>query len=133
MVRRDNVRSDASVHHSGVEARLRGQREAEHVLDLREGEDDGVGEAVIQVGMQQQIRAGERRAAAAIGGGSGLTRAAAPAPPAAALSAIRACQPALSDTTASVVSSSEAIDAAFCSADRTTLVGSMTPAVTRFS
>jgi hypothetical protein len=34
---------------------------------------------------------------------------------------------------ASVVSSREAIDAAFCSAERTTLVGSMTPASTRFS
>ena len=36
-------------------------------------------------------------------------------------------------STASVVSSSDAIDAAFCSAERTTLVGSMTPALTRFS
>jgi hypothetical protein len=35
--------------------------------------------------------------------------------------------------TASVVSRSEAMDAAFCSAERTTLVGSMTPAATRFS
>ena len=38
-----------------------------------------------------------------------------------------------SETTASVVSSSEAIDAAFCSAERTTFVGSMTPAATRSS
>ena len=34
---------------------------------------------------------------------------------------------------ASVVSISEAIDAAFCSAVRVTLVGSMTPAATRSS
>ena len=34
----------------------------------------------------------------------------------------------ISDTSASVVSMSEAMDAAFCSAVRTTLVGSMTPA-----
>ena len=39
----------------------------------------------------------------------------------------------ISETRASVVSSSDAIDAAFCSAERTTLVGSMTPASTRFS
>src|SRR6516162_7073444 len=37
----------------------------------------------------------------------------------------------LSATMASVVISSPAIDAAFCSADRTTLVGSMMPLVTR--
>ena len=37
------------------------------------------------------------------------------------------------DTSASVVSMSEAIDAAFCSAVRTTFVGSITPAFTRFS
>src|SRR3989442_12964962 len=34
---------------------------------------------------------------------------------------------------ASVVSSSDATDAAFCRAQRTTLVGSITPACTRFS
>ena len=34
---------------------------------------------------------------------------------------------------ASVVSSSDAIDDAFCSAERTTFVGSMTPAFTRSS
>ena len=39
----------------------------------------------------------------------------------------------ISETSASVVSRSDAIDAAFCSAERTTLVGSMTPASTRFS
>ena len=39
----------------------------------------------------------------------------------------------MSQTSASVVSSSEAIDAAFCSAERTTLVGSMTPAAIRSS
>ena len=38
-----------------------------------------------------------------------------------------------STTTASVVSSRLAIDAAFCNALRTTLVGSITPAFTRFS
>ena len=38
-----------------------------------------------------------------------------------------------SDTNASVVSSSDAMDAEFSSADRTTFVGSMTPACTRFS
>ena len=38
-----------------------------------------------------------------------------------------------SQTTASVLSSSEAMEAAFWSAERTTLVGSMTPASTRFS
>ena len=37
------------------------------------------------------------------------------------------------EMTASVVSRSEAMDAAFCSAERTTLVGSITPAWTRFS
>lgn len=37
------------------------------------------------------------------------------------------------EMTASVVSRSEAIDAAFCNAERTTLAGSMTPAFTRFS
>ena len=39
----------------------------------------------------------------------------------------------ISATSASVVSSSDAIDAAFCRAERTTLVGSMTPASTRSS
>ena len=39
----------------------------------------------------------------------------------------------LLEMTASVVSRSDAIDAAFCNADRTTLVGSMTPPCTRFS
>ena len=39
----------------------------------------------------------------------------------------------ISETSASVVSSSDAIDEAFCSAVRTTLAGSMTPAVTRSS
>ena len=39
----------------------------------------------------------------------------------------------ISATTASVVSMSAAIDEAFWSAVRTTLVGSMTPASTRFS
>ena len=39
----------------------------------------------------------------------------------------------ISDTRASVVRSREAMDAAFCRAERTTLVGSMTPASTRFS
>ena len=39
----------------------------------------------------------------------------------------------LSATRASVVSSSAAIDAAFCSAERVTLAGSMTPALTRSS
>src|SRR6187455_1105608 len=39
----------------------------------------------------------------------------------------------ISEMTASVVSRSEAMDAAFCSAERTTLVGSITPAWTRFS
>ncbi len=38
-----------------------------------------------------------------------------------------------SATSASVVSRSEAIDAAFCSAERVTLVGSMTPAAMRSS
>jgi hypothetical protein len=38
-----------------------------------------------------------------------------------------------STTTASVVSRRPAIDAAFCSAVRLTLVGSMTPALTRSS
>jgi len=38
-----------------------------------------------------------------------------------------------SQTTASVLRSSDAMDAAFCSAERTTLVGSITPASTRFS
>ena len=37
------------------------------------------------------------------------------------------------EMTASVVSSRDAIDAAFCRAERTTLVGSITPACTRFS
>ena len=37
------------------------------------------------------------------------------------------------EMTASVVSRSDAIDAAFCIAERTTLVGSITPACTRFS
>src|SRR5882672_4305255 len=39
----------------------------------------------------------------------------------------------ISQMVASVVSSSAAMDAAFCKAERTTLVGSMTPASTRFS
>ena len=39
----------------------------------------------------------------------------------------------MSQTSASVVSSSEAIDDAFWSAERTTFAGSMTPALTRFS
>jgi hypothetical protein len=39
----------------------------------------------------------------------------------------------LSATSASVVSSSPAIDAAFCSAERVTLAGSMMPALTRSS
>src|SRR5687767_11227895 len=39
----------------------------------------------------------------------------------------------ISETMASVVSSSAAIDEAFCSAERTTLVGSITPALTRSS
>ena len=39
----------------------------------------------------------------------------------------------ISLTSASVVSRSDAIDDAFCSAERTTLVGSMTPDATRFS
>ena len=37
----------------------------------------------------------------------------------------------LSATTASVVRNRAAIEAAFCSADRVTLAGSMTPALTR--
>ena len=43
------------------------------------------------------------------------------------------CPSGICEMTASVVSRSEAIDAAFCRADRTTLVGSITPACTRFS
>jgi len=39
----------------------------------------------------------------------------------------------ISETSASVVSRSDAIDEAFCSALRTTLAGSMTPAFTRSS
>ena len=39
----------------------------------------------------------------------------------------------MSQMSASVVSSSDAIDAAFWSAERTTFAGSMTPACTRFS
>jgi len=39
----------------------------------------------------------------------------------------------ISDTRASVVSISEAIEPAFCNAVRVTLVGSMTPALTRSS
>ena len=39
----------------------------------------------------------------------------------------------ISETSASVVSSSEAIDEAFWSAVRTTFTGSMTPEATRFS
>jgi hypothetical protein len=39
----------------------------------------------------------------------------------------------ISQMTASVLSSSDAMEAAFWSAERTTLVGSMTPASTRFS
>src|SRR2546425_8658927 len=41
--------------------------------------------------------------------------------------------PGISQTIASVVRSRDAMDAAFCKAERTTLVGSMTPASTRFS
>ena len=50
-----------------------------------------------------------------------------PAPASAGFSSFR------STTTHSVVSSNPAIDAAFCSAVRVTLVGSMTPAFTRSS
>src|SRR5438105_14309815 len=39
----------------------------------------------------------------------------------------------ISETSASVVSNSEAIDEEFCSAERTTFAGSMTPALTRSS
>ena len=39
----------------------------------------------------------------------------------------------ISQISASVVSRSDAIDDAFCSAERTTLTGSMTPALTRSS
>jgi hypothetical protein len=39
----------------------------------------------------------------------------------------------ISEMSASVVSSSDAMEEAFCRAERTTFTGSMTPALTRFS
>src|SRR5581483_11769616 len=56
-----------------------------------------------------------------------------PMPPIAAAAAAALCFSGLSATTDSVVRSSAAIDAAFCSAERVTLAGSMTPALNRSS
>ena len=57
-----------------------------------------------------------------------------PMPPMPPIAAAPCCADSgIREMTASVVSRSEAMDAAFCSAERTTLVGLITPAWTRFS
>src|SRR5204863_9572675 len=114
------------------------QGEPEEIFDLRECQDDSIGEPIGQVLVEQLVGAGV--AAAGVwhrcGGGTGPRDRRVPAavrPPAhymppcdidAGLPSSGICE-----MTASVVSSSPATDAAFCSAERTTLVGSITPAV----
>jgi hypothetical protein len=135
-----------------MKPRLSGKRKPEQVFDLRERQDDAVCVSVLQVLVQQRVLAGH----GAPGGSGASARASrrlygvaarlfiqfsmgirtASVHPAHAARPAAGPSPAASgicDTSASVVSMSDAMDAAFCSAVRTTFVGSITPAVTRFS